>query len=92
LRPVSRLHAASAVKTRTLTLNNYEDPNTHMMMMLLNATYWHQPVTEKPVLDSIEVWEFLNLTDDTHPIHLHHASRYSTAAASTSMNTSEPAS
>ena len=71
LRAVPRLHAASAVKTRTLTLNYYEDPTTHMMMMLLNATYWHQPVTERPILDSVEVWEFLNLTDDTHPIHLH---------------------
>jgi spore coat protein A, manganese oxidase len=71
LRAVPRLHAAAAVKTRTLTLNNYEDPTTHMMMMLLNATYWHQPVTEKPTLDSVEIWEFLNLTDDTHPIHLH---------------------
>jgi spore coat protein A len=71
LRPVPRLRAASAVKTRTLTLNNYQDPATHMMMMLLNASYWHQPVTERPVLDSVEIWEFLNLTDDTHPIHLH---------------------
>ena len=42
-----------------------------MMMMLLNGTYWHQPITEKPVLESTEIWEFVNVTDDTHPIHLH---------------------
>ena len=42
-----------------------------MMMMLLNATYWRQPVTENPVLNTTEIWEFVNLTDDTHPIHLH---------------------
>ena len=71
LRPVKRIARSAAVKTRTLTLNNYIDPKSHMMMMLLNGTYWHQPITEKPVLGSTEIWEFVNVTDDTHPIHLH---------------------
>jgi spore coat protein A len=71
LRPTPRIARASSVKTRFLTLNNYEDPVTHMMMMLLNGTYWHQPVTEKPRLNSVEIWELANLTEDTHPIHLH---------------------
>jgi spore coat protein A len=71
LRPVKRIARSAAVKTRTLTLNTYIDPKTHMMMMLLNGTYWHQPVTEKPVLGSTEIWEFVNPTDDMHPIHLH---------------------
>jgi spore coat protein A len=39
--------------------------------MLLNNSRWHDPVTEKPVLDSVEIWSFINLTDDAHPIHLH---------------------
>jgi spore coat protein A len=71
LRAVKRIPRTAAVRTRTLTLNTYTDPKSHMMMMLLNGTYWHQPVTEKPVLGSTEIWEFLNLTEDTHPIHLH---------------------
>jgi spore coat protein A len=29
------------------------------------------PVTEKPLLGSTEIWEFLNFTEDVHPIHLH---------------------
>jgi spore coat protein A len=40
------------------------------MGMLLNNTPWHAPVTEKPVLHSTEIWELVNLTDDSHPIHL----------------------
>jgi len=30
------------------------------------------PVTEIAKLGSTEIWSFVNLTDDTHPIHLHH--------------------
>ena len=72
LRPVKRLQPHAAIRTRTLTLNTYNDPSKrYMMKMLLNATYWHQPVTESPVLGTTEIWEFINLTEDTHPIHLH---------------------
>jgi spore coat protein A len=41
------------------------------MRMLLNNVGWHAPVTEQPVLDTTEIWNLVNLTDDTHPIHLH---------------------
>jgi spore coat protein A len=32
---------------------------------------WHEPITENPALDSIEVWEMHNFTEDAHPIHIH---------------------
>lgn len=32
---------------------------------------WSDPITEKPVLNNIEVWEIYNTTVDAHPIHLH---------------------
>ena len=41
------------------------------MLMLLDGKRWHEPVTEKPVLDSTEIWRLVNLTEDSHPIHLH---------------------
>ena len=41
------------------------------MVMLLNRKHWVDPVTEVVKLDTTEIWELVNLTDDTHPIHLH---------------------
>jgi FtsP/CotA-like multicopper oxidase with cupredoxin domain len=32
---------------------------------------WDDPVTENPMLNSIEVWEIHNFTEDAHPIHIH---------------------
>jgi spore coat protein A len=41
------------------------------MIMLLDGRRWADPITERPVVDSVEIWELVNLTDDSHPIHLH---------------------
>ena len=71
LRAVEGPSLAAAVTTRRLTLNEYEMPKTFAMVMLLNASRWQDPVTEKPLLGSVEVWELVNLTDDIHPIHVH---------------------
>ena len=66
-----RIAESSAVKTRQLTLGENMDDIQRSMGMLLNNTPWHAPITEKPVLNSTEIWELVNLTDDSHPIHLH---------------------
>jgi spore coat protein A len=66
-----RLAESKAVKTRRLTLDERMDDVQRSMGMLLNNTPWHAPVTEKPVLGTTEIWELVNLTDDSHPIHLH---------------------
>ncbi len=71
LRPIARIPEAQAVKTRRLTLDETMDGVKNSMGMLLNNTPWHMPITEKPVLGTTEIWEFANLTEDTHPIHLH---------------------
>jgi spore coat protein A len=71
LRAAPRIAETSAVKTRRLTLDEQENMVAESMGMLLNKTPWHMPITENPVLDSCEIWELVNLTDDVHPIHLH---------------------
>jgi spore coat protein A, manganese oxidase len=71
LRPVAKTPESSAVKTRALTLVEQQDPNQKPLQMLLNNTHWSMPVTENPVLDSVEIWNLINTTDDSHPIHLH---------------------
>jgi spore coat protein A len=71
LRAVPRLREADAVETRFLTLAEDDDLLARPTRMLLNGARWHMPVTEQPVLDSTEIWSLANLTDDTHPIHLH---------------------
>jgi spore coat protein A len=71
LRPVARIAESAAVKTRWLTLDELKKGMSASGGMLLNKTPWHMPITEKPVLGTTEIWELANLTEDTHPIHLH---------------------
>ena len=71
MRPVAKLAESAAVTTRMLTLVEYDDYVGNSMVMLLNGSHWSDPVTEQPMLDSVEIWNLINLTEDAHPIHLH---------------------
>src|ERR1700678_3095523 len=71
LRPVPKTPESQAVQTRLLSLDQYVNRVAEPVLMLLNGTYWHQPITETPVLNSTEIWILINPTDDSHPIHLH---------------------
>lgn len=71
IRPVPRIPESAAIRTRVLTLEELDDVLDEPDVHLLNGARWHDPVTEKPLLDSTEIWSLVNLTDDTHPIHLH---------------------
>jgi hypothetical protein len=40
-------------------------------MMLLNGKRYHEEPTETPEVDTVELWEIINLTGVTHPVHIH---------------------
>ncbi len=71
LRAVPKMAESQAVQTRLLTLNEYVNKAGNPVMLLLNASHWKMPITEKPVLGSTEIWSLINPTNDSHPIHLH---------------------
>jgi spore coat protein A len=71
LRPVPPIAESSATRSRVLSLEEQDDLYENPAKMLLNGAHWSMPITENPVLDSTEIWSLVNITDDSHPIHLH---------------------
>ncbi len=57
---------------RVVLLTEIIDPESdEPVMALLNARPWDTDELERPVVNTLEEWEIVNLTADTHPIHLH---------------------
>jgi spore coat protein A len=71
LRPVQRIPESEAIRTRVMTLNEFDSDYGEPMVMLLNRKHWTDPITEIMQLGATEIWSLVNLTEDTHPIHLH---------------------
>ena len=71
LRPVPKITESEASRTRSLTLAEIDDLRGDPATMLLNNAHWKDPITENPALNSVEIWNLMNVTDDAHPIHLH---------------------
>ncbi len=71
LRSVPRTPESQSVRERFLTLSEHDDAAGNSMKMLLNESHWDMPVTETPTFGSTEIWSFVNLAGDAHPIHLH---------------------
>jgi spore coat protein A len=87
LRPIGSLPApnpATATKTRRLVLVEGTDGLGRLMTMIgpVAETFdandpnqgtmtFKDPITEKPALNTTEIWEFYNATVDAHPIHMH---------------------
>jgi FtsP/CotA-like multicopper oxidase with cupredoxin domain len=56
--------------TKTLTLNEVMGPDGPVVA-LLDGQKWDAPTSELPKVGATEDWYIVNLTGDTHPIHLH---------------------
>jgi spore coat protein A, manganese oxidase len=70
MEPFKKISEQSASNVRYLTLNDNMDQYGREFMLLDNKR-WDAPITENPKLGSTEIWYLINLTDDTHPIHIH---------------------
>ena len=68
--PLPKIQEQSVSKKRYLTLNDNMDKYGREFMLLDNKQ-WDAPITENPKLGSTEIWYLINLTKDSHPIHLH---------------------
>jgi spore coat protein A len=68
---VDQIPESAAQKTRRLILMEEIGPGGRVQRTLLDGKRFMDPITEDPSHGTTEIWEFLNTTMDTHPIHLH---------------------
>lgn len=70
LMPYHKIDPKLAIKERTMQLVETTD-HYGRVQHLLNNRMWDAPATEKPKLDTIEIWHFVNNFQFPHPIHVH---------------------
>lgn len=68
--PMELLKEKQSIKTRDQTLVESID-EFGRLKMLLEGLGWDDPISDTPILGTVEIWRLINLTPDTHPIHLH---------------------
>ena len=68
LHPIERLEDQPA--RRAIALHEVEGPGGPIEVLVNNASYV-DPATEKLEVGDTEVWEIINTTADTHPMHFH---------------------
>ena len=66
---VNRL--SNVTRTRVMTLNELMGQSGPTGALLNGMTFHDGPATEYPMLGTTEMWEIVNMTGDTHPIHIH---------------------
>jgi spore coat protein A len=70
MRPIPRLDPEQVAATRQIVLQQ-NNPSNGPQVMQLNGKLWNDPIEEKPVLGSTEIWELVNTTIIMHPFHMH---------------------
>jgi spore coat protein A len=69
--PGRQADLSDPVTTRYITLNEI-DPEEVEWFLNLNAMHFRDvPVTETPKVGTVEDWVYINMTGDTHPMHMH---------------------
>ena len=68
--PGRKADLVGPVATRYITLNEIE-PESATWSLNLGGARFDEPPTETPRVGTVEDWVYVNLTGDTHPMHLH---------------------
>ncbi|MGG0664992.1 multicopper oxidase domain-containing protein [Viridibacillus arvi] len=68
--PLPKINEQAASKKRFLFFIKDLDKFGRPYMKLDNKQ-WDAPITENPKLGSTEIWHLINVSPDSHPIHLH---------------------
>jgi spore coat protein A len=72
LMPFEPLNPTYATRERLLLVSEKERPTDgYVITGLLGNARWHEPITEDPKAGSTEIWSFVNITGDVHPLHVH---------------------
>jgi spore coat protein A len=70
--PFEYLNPTFATRERLLLVSEKERPSDgYVITGLLGNARWHEPITEDPKSGSTEIWSFVNITGDVHPLHVH---------------------
>jgi spore coat protein A len=69
LRPLESLSESNAVVSRQFILRKMNNPCTGQMWAINDLMF--DDITEYPVLDTTEVWSFMNPSGAVHPMHMH---------------------
>jgi spore coat protein A len=59
------------VATRYITLNEIDTDEPTWFLNVNGAPFDQAPTTESPKVGTVEDWVFINMTGDTHPMHVH---------------------
>jgi spore coat protein A len=70
LSPIYPMYERDVDKTREMFIRVLPD-RFGRPHFLLNGVMWDDPITEKPLLGSIEIWNIINSGLGIHPIHVH---------------------
>ncbi|RLQ94069.1 multicopper oxidase family protein [Falsibacillus albus] len=70
LKKYRRINVQKTERQRFLTLDEEKDQYGRPIHTL-DKKKWDAPISENPRLGATEVWHFINLTNNSHPMHLH---------------------
>ena len=70
--PFEPLNPTYATRERLLLVSEKERPSDgYVIIGMLGNARWHEPISEDPKAGSTEIWSFVNITGDVHPLHVH---------------------